>query len=117
MLVPLSAWQPAAAVPLLMSSSFVAGLAITLGSIGELSLRQGMTRQRLQGRMNATMRSLNWSMASVGALVGGVLGDSLGLAATLLVGALGSLLSALWLIFSPVRNLRSVPSDARGPPD
>jgi MFS family permease len=105
LLIPLAAWQPAAAVPLLMIGSFVAGLMITLGSIGELSLRQGITPQRLQGRMNATLRSLNWSTVTVGALIGGILGDTIGLAPTLLIGGVASLLSSLWLICSPVRTV------------
>jgi len=108
MLIPAAAWLPAAAVPLLMIGSFVAGLMITLGSIGELSLRQGITPQHLQGRMNATMRSLNWSTVTAGALIGGMLGDSIGLAPTLLVGAAASLLASVWLIVSPVRHMRDV---------
>jgi predicted MFS family arabinose efflux permease len=108
MIIPLAAWQRTAAVPLLLIGSFLAGLAITLGSIGELSLRQGITPQHLQGRMNATMRSLNWSTVTAGALIGGSLGDSIGLAPTLLVGAVGSLLSSLWLIFSPVRHVHDI---------
>jgi predicted MFS family arabinose efflux permease len=80
---------------------------ITLGSIGELSLRQGITPQHLQGRMNATMRSLNWSTVTAGALIGGALGDSMGFAPTLLVGTVGSLLSSAWLVLSPVRQLRA----------
>ena len=57
----------------------------------------------------ATMRSLNWSTVTAGALIGGTLGDSIGLTPTLLIGTVGSLLSSLWLIFSPVRQLRDVP--------
>ena len=108
MIIPLAAWQHAAAVPLLFISSFLAGFTITLGSIGELSLRQRITPQHLQGRMNATMRSLNWSTVTAGALIGGLLGESIGLAPTLLVGALGSLLSCLWLVFSPVRHVYDI---------
>lgn len=108
MLIPLAAWQPAVAVPLLLIGSFMAGLMITLGSIGELSLRQAITPQHLQGRMNASMRSLNWSTVTAGALIGGILGDSIGLAPTLLVGAVGSLLSCLWLVNSPVPRVRDI---------
>ncbi len=52
------------------------------------------------------MRSLNWSMAAIGALVGGLLGNAIGLVPTLLVGGLLSTASALWLIISPVGDLR-----------
>jgi predicted MFS family arabinose efflux permease len=108
MIIPLAAWQRAAAVPLLLIGSFLAGLTITLGSIGELSLRQGITPPHLLGRTNATMRSLNWGTVTAGSVIGGFLGDSIGLAPTLLVGAVGSLLSVLWLVFSPVRHVHDV---------
>jgi hypothetical protein len=39
--------------------------------------------------------------------VAGVLGDQLGLRATLFVAAAGVPLSVLWLVFSPVRRLRT----------
>jgi len=101
--VPLGAVVPAAGAPaLLAAAAFVAGLGITLSSICELSLRQQVTPRALHGRMNATMRSLNWSMAAVGALVGGALGEQLGIVPTLIVGTLGALLSSGWLIWSPL---------------
>jgi MFS family permease len=115
-LIPLAALAPALAVPVLMGAALVAGLSITLGSIAELSLRQGMTPSRLQGRMNATMRSLNWSTAALGSLVGGFLGDAIGFVPTLLVGACGSFASTAWLVLSPIPRLREPPhveSDVR----
>jgi predicted MFS family arabinose efflux permease len=108
LLIPVAAWQPSAAIPLLMTASFLAALMITLGSIGELSLRQGITPEHLQGRMNATMRSLNWSTVTAGALIGGALGESIGLAPTLLVGTAASFASSVRLVLSPVRRLRDV---------
>jgi predicted MFS family arabinose efflux permease len=108
-LIPLAVVSGQLTVPMLMVAAFVFGCAITLGSIAELSLRQGMTPSRLQGRMNATMRSLNWSMAAVGSLIGGFLGDAIGFVPTLLVGAAGSLASTAWLVFSPIPRLREAP--------
>ena len=108
-LIPLAVVAGPLSVPVLMAAAFVAGSSITLGSIAELSLRQGMTPSRLQGRMNATMRSLNWSMAAVGSLIGGFLGDAIGFVPTLLVGAAGSFASTAWLVFSPIPRLREAP--------
>jgi predicted MFS family arabinose efflux permease len=103
-LVPLAATTPALlALPLLVLAAFSSNLMITLGSVCELTLRQQVTPDRLQGRMNATMRSLNWSTVAAGALVGGLLGEQLGVVPTLVVGTTGSLLSAGWVIWSPLR--------------
>ena len=51
------------------------GLGIGLGSPHELAYRQAVTPDRLQGRMNATIRSLNWGMIAVAASIGGLLAD------------------------------------------
>ena len=61
------------------------------------------------GRVNASMRVLEIGLAAVGALVGGLLGDLVGVRATLLVAALGILASVLWLVRSPVRFLHAAP--------
>jgi hypothetical protein len=45
----------------------------------------------------------------LGGLLGGVLGTVLGLQATLVVAALGEILSAAWLLSSPLRSLRKQP--------
>jgi len=54
-----------------------------------MGYRQTVTPDRLQGRMNATMRSINRSMIVIGALVGGLVGDQIGYGSTLWIGALG----------------------------
>jgi predicted MFS family arabinose efflux permease len=105
-LTPLAGILPVvAAVRVLALGAAVAGLMITIGSVAELTLRQTVTPARLQGRMNATMRSLNWSTAAAGSLIGGSLGDHLGLVQALLLGATASVLSSGWLICSPVRSV------------
>jgi MFS family permease len=50
----------------------------------------------------------------IGALIGGLLGDQIGLRSTMLVGAIGTLFAVCWVFFSPVRTLRhdSVPAEA-----
>ncbi len=78
-------------------------------NVGQVSLRQTITPDRLLGRMNATMRFLVWGTMPVGALVGGALGASLGLRTTLWVAGGVGLVSPLFVLFSPVRRLRELP--------
>jgi MFS family permease len=81
-----------------------------LYGINYLSLRQAITPDRLLGRMTATMRFLTVSAAPVGALFGGLLATWIGLRATLLtVGVLGLLLSIAAVLWSPVRQHRTLP--------
>jgi MFS family permease len=103
--------QPGAlAIPIL-------GLGLALGfsggmvyNITQVSLRQAITPHRLQGRMNASVRFMVWGTIPIGALIGGFLGEQIGLRSTMLVGAVGGLSCGLWVLFSPVRSLREQPA-------
>ena len=97
------------AVPLLITFGLVGSFANVIYNVTQVSLRQAITPERLQGRMNATMRFMVWGTIPIGSLVGGALGDAIGLRATLWVGALGGLTAVLPVLLSGVRTLRSVP--------
>jgi predicted MFS family arabinose efflux permease len=87
-------------------AQFLFGLAGPIYNINQHSISQVITPGHFLGRMNATMTFIMWSMSSIGALLGGVLGAVLGLQTTLIMGGLGSFLAILWLIFSPLASLR-----------
>ena len=78
----------------------------TVYEINEVSLRQAIAPERLLGRVNASMRFIGQGAMLVGALLGGTLGDIIGTRATLVVGATGSLIVAVWLLVSPVRAIK-----------
>ncbi|MFZ0534071.1 MAG: MFS transporter [Anaerolineales bacterium] len=82
------------------------GMGLTVFQIGQVSLRQSLTPDHLQGRMNATLSMLTWGIVPLGGLLGGVLGQVLGLSPTLLLAAFGEMLAVFWLVFSPVRMIR-----------
>lgn len=89
---------------------FIRIFGILIYNINVISLRQAVTPLALQGRVNATGRVIAFSSLPIGALIGGVLGDLIGLRPTLMVAAIGILLSVLWLVFSPVRTLQEQPA-------
>jgi Na+/melibiose symporter-like transporter len=108
------------AVPLAGGPMFLVIGLLTLGigignfagpvyNITQVSLRQAITPDRLQGRMNASMRFLVWGTIPLGAIVGGTLGTLIGVRPALMVGAVGGLLAFLWVLFSPVRQLHEQP--------
>ena len=45
---------------------------------------------------------------TVGALVGGALGTTIGLRPTLAIAGLGGVLAVLWLLASPVRHIKTL---------
>jgi hypothetical protein len=81
-LVPLAAGPQPVIVATLMIAMFVTGLSSPIYNINQVSLRQAITPDRLQGRMNASMRFIVWGTIPIGALLGGTLGDFVGLCAT-----------------------------------
>jgi MFS family permease len=102
---------PGLALGMLVASRVTMGLASTVYGINQISLRQGITPNRLLGRVNATMRFLALGVTPLGALMGGWLGEVLGLRQTMLLAACGALLGTLLLAFSPVRDLKEPPLD------
>lgn len=90
------------------TSFFMGGLGVTVSVIHVVSLRQTVTPGHLLGRMNGSYRFITWGVIPVGALLGGYLGEVLGLRAALAVGAAGMSVAWLWVLFSPVPRLRDL---------
>ncbi len=109
LILPLVGGPPLVVVMLLIASQFFFGIGLTTYNIGQVTLRQAITPNHLQGRMNATMRVALVGTIPIGALVGGVLGDAIDLRATLFVAVVGEFLAVMWLIFSPVMRIREQP--------
>jgi hypothetical protein len=78
-------------------------------NINQVSFRQRLCPDRLLGRMNATMRFVVWGVLPIGALIGGVLGTTIGLRPTLWIGAIGEAVAGFWLVASPMRSMRDFP--------
>jgi MFS family permease len=78
-------------------------------NVAQVSFRQGLTPERLLGRMNATMRFLVWGTMPIGGLLGGVLGQNLGVREAVWIGMGGCCLAFLPVFFSPLRSMRELP--------
>jgi MFS family permease len=77
------------ALPVPIGASMVAsGAGIVLWNVITVSLRQRITPDRLLGRMNASYRLVGWGTMPLGAALGGVLAEALGLRGAFLVAAL-----------------------------
>jgi MFS family permease len=111
LVVPLAAWWNAGpgTVVVLALAKALGGAMETIANVNQWSLRQIVTPDHLQGRVTAAHRFLVYGSFPLGALLGGLLGATLGLVPTILLGALGLILSRLWLIWSPLGGLRQQP--------
>jgi predicted MFS family arabinose efflux permease len=110
LLVPLAVLVPRVALVMVVASEFGQWMAVIVYYVNAVSVRQAITPDRLQGRVNATMRFFAGGLMPIGALVGGALGGAIGLPWTLVVAELGTLLGFVWLLLSPVRALRALPA-------
>ncbi len=107
--LPLAATFPAVAFPLLVAQGFVASFTVLLYNITQVTFRQRITPSRLLGRMNASIRFCVWGVMPIAALAAGGLGTWLGVVPTMWIGAIGQVLSALFVIVGPFWALRALP--------
>jgi predicted MFS family arabinose efflux permease len=107
--VPLAVLFPSIALPMVLAAEFSQWLALLIADVNSMSLRQAITPDRLLGRVNATSTFLVGGAVPIGSLLGGALGELIGIKATLLVGIAGFMFAAVWVTFSPLRHLHDQP--------
>ena len=105
MLIPHS--EPWAVVCLALAKTLY-GFGLGLGDPSELGYRQAVTAREMLGRVNATMRSANRTMAVVGALAGGVLAGAIGYRETIGAAIVVFIISVVIIAASPLRGARSL---------
>ncbi|MFO1228387.1 MFS transporter [Roseateles sp.] len=89
---------------------FAWGAGAVLMFINFLSLRQSVTPAPMLGRMTSTMRWLILLPAAPGALLGGWLGEHVGLRSALAFAGLGTLIMAAWAWrHEVIRSVRELP--------
>jgi MFS family permease len=107
--IPLVSGSQQLVAVVLVGVFFVQGLGVGVTNVHFVSLRQAITPADLLGRMNASYRTISFGAIPLGALLGGSLGQSVGLRSALLLGAVGLLVTPLLVLFSPVRTVRDLP--------
>ena len=96
-------------IPLLVASGVILGFGVVVYNVTQLSFRQAITPERLQGRMNSVMRFIVWGVIPLGTLLGGAVASAVDLKTAIWVGAIGQSAAFLPVLLSPVRTLREMP--------
>lgn len=111
LMIPLAGGPTPVVIGLLITGQFFFGVGFTVWNVGFVSLRQAVTPIPMLGRMNSVMLTLLDGVVPVGALAGGLLGQTLGMRSTLFIAIAGELLATLWVVFSPIRAMRELPGN------
>jgi len=82
---------------------------VVVYNVAQVSFRQAICPDRLLGRMNASIRFLVWGTLPLGGLIGGVLGEWLGVRGALWVAMAGQAVAVVWVLASPLRTMRDLP--------
>jgi MFS family permease len=98
-------------IPVLMLGYGLLSVGVVIYSVAQISFRQAITPERLQGRMSAAMRWIVWGAIPLGTLIGGAIGQTVGLHFALWVGAIGALPTFLFVFLSPVRSIHAIPDE------
>ncbi len=93
-----------ASLPLALVLFAAWGLASILTIANGITLRQQLTPDRLQGRVNVTARMIAWGGQPVGAAIGGLLAERFGVQAALLLMTVWVATSAAYTWSSPLRR-------------
>ena len=102
--------QPDTAIPLLVASGLLTGFMGVVYNVNQVSLRQAITPERIQGRMNATMRFLVWGTIPVGQIIGGLVANAIGARGAIVIGGVLGCFAFLPILVSTVPSLQRIPT-------
>ncbi|MGJ9422924.1 MFS transporter [Aeromicrobium sp. CF3.5] len=98
-------------LPLLLLTFLVGGVAVASWNVITISFRQRITPDHLLGRVNSFYRLLTWGTIPLGALLGGVGGELVGLQMMFAIAAVAAALPLIGIVWVNETNM----SHAEGP--
>lgn len=110
LLTPLAIWGYPVAV--LLVAQLLVNISLPWYNITSHSMQQAWTPDEILGRVNATMRTVIWGATPVGAFLGGLLGEAIGVPWTMAVGGAVAATSNLALLVSHIRTIREIAPDS-----
>jgi MFS family permease len=111
-LVPLAGGPHWLVLAMLFLAEFGAGLGVMILDISAASIFAAIIPHRLRSRVSGAYMVVNNGVRPVGSLIGGFLGSAIGLKPTLWIAVVGAMLGFLWLLPSPIPQMRELPEPA-----
>jgi MFS family permease len=105
-LFPLAHGDPWLAGSMLLAGEFLASVGVMIFDVNQNSLSAMIMPNEVRSRVVGVSRFFNYGTRPFGALLGGVLGTAIGLRPTLWLGVIGCLVGVLFLLASPMPQMR-----------
>jgi MFS family permease len=107
LLAGLASGGPVGTLLMLWAGLFLLGVSRALFNITQVSLRQAIAGDELQGRVNGSIRFLIWSVTPFGAAAAGILATGpLGIRGTIVVAASGIVAATIPLLRKSLRSVK-----------
>jgi MFS family permease len=109
-LIPLADGPQPVVIGMLLAAEFLSSLGVMILDIGVGSLQTAATPVSRLSLVKGAQRTVNYGVRPIGALLGGLLGELIGVHAALWIGAVGAVAGVLFVVFSPVPRMRELPN-------
>ena len=108
-LIPLADGPRPVVIGMLLAAEFLSSVGVMILDIAVGSLQTAATPTSRLALVKGAQRTVNYGVRPIGALLGGMLGELIGVRGALWIGAVGAVAGVLFVLFSPVPRLRELP--------
>jgi MFS family permease len=107
-LVPLAGGPVLVRAGVLAFAEFWSGVGVMCLDIPLNALQTAVTPDAVRSRVVGAFATVNYGIRPIGAILGGVLGSTVGIGPTMIAAAVGGSLAFLWLLPSPIISTRTI---------
>jgi MFS family permease len=91
----------------LAAAEFVSGVGVMFFDVPLNSVQTAVIPDSMRSRVSGAFSTINYGVRPIGALLGGVLGSTIGIRPTLVAAAVGGAMCCLWLLASPIAKVHA----------
>ncbi|GAB7037548.1 MULTISPECIES: MFS transporter [Catenuloplanes] len=108
-LVPLAAGGEPTIMAMVFAAEFLSSIGLMMLDIAVGSLQTAATPMTRLSLVSGAKRTVNYGVRPLGALLGGFLGETIGVHPTIWIASVGAVTGTVFVLFSPIPRLRDLP--------